>query len=96
MMKWKDRTSYSHSDKERAPEVLDAEVEHITITVYKHIDYPDTWLLLCPRLIDWSRDLGTHSLDEAKKRAIKMVIDRIDDEVAALLSAKNRLLKEDE
>lgn len=46
--------------------------------------------------MSWARDLGTHSLDEAKKRAIKMVIDRIDDEVATLLSAKNRLLKEEE
>jgi len=45
-MKWRDRTSYSHNDKERAPGVLDVEVEHITITVYRHIEYGQR--------LDWS------------------------------------------
>lgn len=67
---YKDITTYSKSEKDRTPRVLENEANGIEFTVHKHIYYGDEWLLTCRELGIEMKSLNTQDMEEAKEKAI--------------------------
>ena len=78
--KWADTTTYSRGDKERTPRVLSLSFKELNceITVHRHVYFPDTWVLSCKSIGVDKRDLATNDLEEAKNKAIELVLDRLE------------------
>ena len=74
--KWTDITTYSHGDKERVPRVLSLDFKGLNcnVKVHRHIYCPDTWLLSCKSVGIDMCDLVTGNLEEAKNKAIELVL----------------------
>lgn len=88
--KWKDKTSYSQGDKPRTPRVCELKLEHCTVLVHRHTDYPETWLLTC-RVFDIGlKDLHTDDLDEAIDTALATLLRYLPDRITEL----NRTIRE--
>lgn len=78
--KWADITTYSRGDKERTPRVLSLNLMEFNceIIVRRHIYFPDTWVLSCKSIGVDKRELTTNDLEEAKNKAIELVLNGLE------------------
>ena len=78
-MNWRDSTSYSRGDKERAPNSWEFVAAGIRVCVHKHIHYPkDQWLLSCEPFFN-KREMPHKDIEECKKTALELVIAKLRD-----------------
>jgi hypothetical protein len=79
-LEWKDTTSYSRDDKERIPRTWKLEKEYykLSICVTRIVHY-EGWYMNCYNLGMIEVSLKTGNLEEAKKEALRLVADRIDE-----------------
>lgn len=75
---WKDISSYSQRDTIKIPNNYELIVNNTKIHVHRHMYYPKTWLLSCHELGISQRDLETNDIDEAKEKAIDVLIAHLD------------------
>lgn len=74
-MKYKDVTSYSSSDKERKPRVLECSLTAtIKFTVHKHIYFGEEWLVSCRYAGLDKQGLGTTDIEIAKEKAKEVML----------------------
>lgn len=76
---WKDITSYRRSDKDRLPTTFETQVGDLQLVVTcSHIYYPGKWVFHCSPWFD-THPLGeeVNTLDQAKKCAIKLLVEKI-------------------
>lgn len=74
-MKWKDRTSYSYSDKDRTARTWELRTSKFIITVTRHIDLPpDQWQVTTSLGLEVpKRVLKNKDIDKAKQEAVDYV-----------------------
>ena len=73
-MNWKDISSYSQGDRERIPRIWNCRIGRMSITVHRHIHYPDwQWLLSCMPFFT-NHELPFQDVEMAKEEAIKLVL----------------------
>lgn len=76
-MQWMDTTSYSRGEKNRVPRVWRVDLGKVDITVHRHIDYPDAWMLKC-NYLGLNRELSSKEVEAAKHEAVTSVKSEID------------------
>lgn len=77
-MKWTDITSYSRTDTERNPRVLECRLTpHISFKVHKYIYYGDAWLITAPCVGLDKYNLDTEDLETAKKKATSIMSQKL-------------------
>ena len=77
MIEWKDETTHSRREKDRAPRVWTAKAGGLTVTVHRHIHYgPHAWLVTCAPWFD-NHELPTAGDESAKSLAIELVRQRL-------------------
>lgn len=91
---WKDITSYSRNDTERIPSVFEAKNGHLSICVLNsHRDYRPEWVMHCVELrIDTRHLPHAKTADEAKKEALTVVYERLDDLLKAAVTLYNQTI----
>jgi hypothetical protein len=86
MSEWKDATSYQRGDRERKPttfEICDGPLRLVVLS--GHIHYPGKWVFHCFDLgFDTHLLAEAKTVDEAKRLAIHLVSERLQDMIAAL------------
>jgi hypothetical protein len=71
---WKDTTSFSQREKDRAPRTWQRWDGLLRMTVHRHIHYPpDRWLLSCDPWFD-KRELSSVDATKAKAEAVELVM----------------------
>lgn len=88
-MEWRDGTSYSRGDKERVPRLLELDVEGVVVVIHRII-HCEGWYLTVHKLNIEKVDLNVDSLDDAKIKGVKFVVDYIE----KLENIKDRLIDE--
>lgn len=76
-MKWQDGTSYSKSDKERIPRILEVNVRGLTIIIHRIIHYDEWHLTVRGKLNIKDLQLHTEDLEEAKIKGMEIVMNEI-------------------
>lgn len=72
-LKWKDISSYSKSDTDRAPRTWSLPAAGLTIIVTRHLDFPaDAWVMRCAPFCD-NLQISTGTVEEAKAAAVAYV-----------------------
>ena len=91
---WKDITSYSRTDTERIPSVFEAKNGHLSICVLNsHVDYRPEWVMHCDVLRINTRHLPhAKTEDQAKKEALTVVYERLDDLIKAAVTLYNQTI----
>lgn len=76
MVTWKDVMSYKRDDTSRVPHAVEWRPKlaaEIRLVVTRHIQYKNTWLMLCPAIgVTSHYDLKTDDLEEAKAKALHL------------------------
>jgi hypothetical protein len=86
VIEWKDETTYSRSNKERAPRVWTAKAGGLTVTVHRHIHFgPHAWLVTCAPWFD-CRELPTTGEESAKAQALDLVRQQLHAALAELVA----------
>ena len=84
---WKDITSYRKGEANRVPRILECRLsEGVIFKVHKHVWFDDEWLLSCDYLGLGMVQLGTCDLDEAKAKAIKIMVQKLEEECGKIQS----------
>jgi hypothetical protein len=74
MVKWKDTTSYSQSDRKRVPRVWSTNVGMLQVSVHRHIDFdPEQWLLSTVPALFEKVALASGEFALAKAQALALV-----------------------
>ena len=91
---WNDITSYSRNDAERIPSVFEAKSGHLSICVLNsHVDYRPGWVMHCDVLRINTRHLPhAKTAEEAKKEALTVVYERLDDLIKAAVTLYNQTI----
>ena len=91
---WNDITSYSRNDAERIPSVFEAKSGHLSICVLNsHVDYRPGWVMHCDVLRINTRHLPhARTEDKAKKEALTVVFERLDDLKKAAVTFYNQTI----
>lgn len=85
MIKWKDVSSYSQTDKEREPKAYEVRVGFFRLVVHRHIHYPKTtWLASCDLFSNMS--LSNTNINSAKEEALQMLKIRLTQSLSAIES----------
>lgn len=93
---WKDTTSYSRDEpaSERSPREFSIRGKRLTVTIYKyhlgHRKYTDEWYFSCRRLSMNEGKLGVTDVEQAKLKALKIVLDvanAVRDDIGSFLTA---------
>lgn len=95
-LKWIDETSYSKTDKQRAPRILRCNVtKNIAFTIHKHIHFGDNWLLSSSFVGLDKCELCTSDLSDAKSKATEIMIQRLSqqkDEVGTAIDVLSKII----
>ena len=80
---WKDATSYPKGDKiaEREARVWETTINGFEISMHRHVDYPDTWLLTAQAFGIEHMDLSTKTFEDAENKAIDILVKTLDEYV---------------
>ena len=76
MIKWEDRTSYSRSNKERVPSILETNVRGLRIVVHR-IRHEEGWYLSVYKLNINDVYLGIEDLEKAKIKGLEILANEI-------------------
>ncbi|MDT8718187.1 hypothetical protein IAI10_16090 [Clostridium sp. 19966] len=88
---WIDGTSYGKGERGVIqPRVLKTKIENVSITVHKHIDYGNTWLLTCRDLNIEKEILQTENFEKAQEKAFSIIVNKIEN----LIKIRDFLLNE--
>jgi hypothetical protein len=83
---WRDITSYSRNDETRTPRTWKLVSKTMDITVTRHIHYlANEWALICDPWFN-KTVISTGTADEAKQKAIALVIDKLEGALSELKS----------
>lgn len=91
---WKDITPYSRNDTDRIPSVFEAENGLLSICVLNsHVNYRPEWVMHCDALLINTRHLPhARTEDQAKKEALTVVYERLDDLIKAAVTLYNQTI----
>lgn len=92
----KDITTYSKTDKERKPRIIELKVCGISFRVHRHIHIPGTWFLSCYEFGINKEDMNTDDLKEAIHRARVFMSGYFDAKIINLQKASKILLESEE
>lgn len=76
-LNWQDETTYGRGQRGNiAPRTWGLTLAGIQIIVTQHIKYGNQWTLYCP-VLDYktNKGLGTEDVEEAKDRAVRIILD---------------------
>jgi hypothetical protein len=74
---WRDITSYRKGEVDRVPRTLELKKLspfNTSLTISRHIYYPDTWLVSCNGTSIDNINLHTNDIEEAKRLGIEYMI----------------------
>lgn len=92
MITWKDKTSYSQSERGKVePRTWAAKIGmDYEVVISRHIHYPGSWIVYIRSVID-TTDLLTDDLETAKQRALRLLAVHLRNQRGAITIALQEL-----